>query len=110
MPTSNVAVIGDRDSVLCFKAVGVDVYPAADPAEAAEIFGRLIRDEYAVIFITEPLAVELDEQIQEVAYRPLPSVVLIPNSKGALGHGSERIREVVKKAVGADIFAEGEEE
>ena len=51
-----------------------------------------------------------DYEIQEVAYRPLPSVVLIPNSKGALGHGSERIREVVKKAVSADILAKGEEE
>jgi len=110
VPTSNVAVIGDRDSILCFRAVGVDVFPAADPAGAAAIFDRLVREEYAVIFITEPLAVELNKQIQEVAYRPLPSVVLIPNSKGTLGLGSTHIREVVKKAVGADIFAEGEEE
>ncbi len=110
MPTSNVAVLGDRDSILCFKAVGVDVFPAAGPEEAAKIFGELVRGEYAVIFVTEQLAVGLDEQIREVAYRPLPSVVLIPNSKGSLGHGSRHIRDVVKKAVGADIFAEGEEE
>jgi len=110
VPMSSVAVIGDRDSILCFRAVGVDVFPVADPAEAVKIFDRLVREEYAVIFITEPLAVELDEQIHEVAYRPLPSVVLIPNSKGTLGHGSRHIREVVKKAVGADILAEGEEE
>jgi V/A-type H+-transporting ATPase subunit F len=105
-----VAVLGDRDSILCFKAVGVDVYPAADAAEARDIFQDLVRSEYAVIFITEPLAAELSEQIQEVAYQPLPSVVLIPNSKGALGLGSRHIREVVKKAVGADILAQGEEE
>ena len=110
MPISNVAVIGDRDSILCFRAVGVEVFPTAEPAEAGKIFDRLVREEYAVIFITEPLAVELEEQIQEVAYRPLPSVVLIPNSKGTLGHGSRHIREVVKKAVGADILAQGEEE
>jgi len=110
VPTSNVAVLGDRDSILCFKAVGVDVFPAAGPAEAVKIFGELVRGGYAVIFVTEQLAVGLDEQIREVAYRPLPSVVLIPNSKGALGYGSRHIREVVKKAVGADIFAEGEEE
>jgi V/A-type H+-transporting ATPase subunit F len=110
VPTSNVAVLGDRDSILCFKAVGVDVFPTADPREAGRIFQKLVRQRYAVIFVTEQLAVALDEQIQQVAYQPLPSVVLIPNSKGTLGHGSQRIREVVKKAVGADILAEGEEE
>jgi V/A-type H+-transporting ATPase subunit F len=110
VPTSNVAVIGDRDSILCFKAVGVDVFPVDDPAEAVKIFDRLVREDYAVIFIAERLAVELDEKIQEVAYRPLPSVVLIPDSKGTLGYGSRHIREVVKKAVGADILAEEQEE
>jgi V/A-type H+-transporting ATPase subunit F len=105
-----VAVIGDRDSILCFKAVGVNVFPVTEPAEARKIFGELVRGNYAVIFVTEQLATELDEQIQEVAYQPLPSVVLIPNSKGTLGYGSRHIREVVRKAVGADILAEGEEE
>jgi V/A-type H+-transporting ATPase subunit F len=107
--TSDVAVLGDRDSILCFKAVGVDVFPTADPIAASTIFGQLIRDGYAVIFVTEQLAADLDDQIQEVAYQPLPSVVLIPNSKGALGHGVRRIREVVRKAVGADILADSEE-
>jgi V/A-type H+-transporting ATPase subunit F len=110
VPMSKVAVLGDRDSILCFRAVGVDVFPTDDPAEAVKIFDRLVREEYAVIFITEPLAVGLEEQIREVAYRPLPSVVLIPDSTGTLGHGSRHIREVVRKAVGADILAQGEEE
>jgi V/A-type H+-transporting ATPase subunit F len=110
VPTSNVAVLGDRDSILCFRAVGVDVFPVAAPGEARKIFPELVRGEYAVIFVTEQLAAELEEQIQEVAYRPLPSVVLIPNSKGSLGYGSKHIRGVVRKAVGADILAEGEEE
>lgn len=109
MNSSNIAIIGDRDSVLCFKAVGVSVFPTADVGEARKIFRRLIQGDYAVIYITEQLATGLDEEIQKVAYRPLPSVVLIPNSKGSLGFGSRRIREVVKKAVGADILADSEE-
>jgi len=107
--TSNIAVIGDRDSVLCFKAVGVSVFPAADLEEARKTFQKLVRSDYAVIFVTEQLAAGLDEEIQKVAFQPLPSVVLIPNSKGSLGFGSRRIRDVVKKAVGADILADREE-
>lgn len=109
MNTSNIAVIGDKDSVLCFKAVGVSVFPTAEVDEARKIFEKLIRGDYAVIFITEQLAAGLEEEIQKVAFQPLPSVVLIPNSKGSLGTGAERIRGVVKKAVGADIFSDGEE-
>jgi V/A-type H+-transporting ATPase subunit F len=107
--SSNIAIIGDKDSVLCFKAVGVSVFPTADVEEARKIFRRLIQGDYAVIYITEQLAMGLDDEIQKVAYQPLPSVVLIPNSKGSLGFGSRRIREVVKKAVGADILADSEE-
>lgn len=109
MNTSNIAVIGDRDSVLCFKAVGVEVFPARNPGEAEKIFRRLLKEKYVVIFITEQLAKGLEEELEEVAYKPLPSVVLIPNNKGSLGLASARIRETVKKAVGADIFAEKKE-
>jgi V/A-type H+-transporting ATPase subunit F len=107
--TSNIAIIGDKDSVLSFKAVGVSVFPTTDVEEARKIFRELIRGDYAVIYITEQLAEGLDDEIQKVAFQPLPSVVLIPNSKGSLGFGSRRIREVVKKAVGADILADSEE-
>ena len=109
MNTSNIAIIGDKDSVLCFKAVGVSVFPAAEAEEARKIFRKLVRGNYAVIYITEKLAADLDEDIQEIAFQPLPSVVLIPNSKGSLGFGARRIREIVKKAVGADILADSEE-
>jgi len=110
VPMSDVAVIGNRDSVLCFKAVGVSVFPAATGEEARKIFQRLIGQDYAVIFVTERLAVDLEEEIRTVAFQPLPSVVLIPDNKGSLGQGVRHIREVVKKAVGADILADSEEE
>ncbi len=109
MNSSNIAIIGDKDSILCFRAVGVSVFPTDDMEEARSIFRKLIQGDYAVIYITEQLAAALDDEIQKVAYQPLPSVVLIPNSKGSLGFGSRRIREVVKKAVGADILADSEE-
>jgi V/A-type H+-transporting ATPase subunit F len=84
----------------------------ADVDEARKVFQKLIRSDsgYAVIFVTEQLAAGLDEEIQQVSFEPLPSVVLIPNSQGSLGLGARRIRDVVKKAVGADILADSEEE
>lgn len=101
-----MAVIGDRDSVLLFKSAGIRVAPASNTQEARKVFDELVEANFAVIFITEQLAAGMQDRIEEIALGPLPSVVLIPNNKGSLGLGLKRVRETVKKAVGADILRE----
>ena len=51
----DLAIIGERDSVLLAKAVGLAVFPETDPDKAARLIHRLAREEYKVIFLTEPL-------------------------------------------------------
>ena len=106
MSTSNIAIIGDRDSIFCFHAVGVDVFPAEKPEDVRAIFDDVYGGGYAIIFITEQSAVHIEEKLEEAAWRPLPSVILIPNNRGSLGTGLEALRNIVKKAVGADIMKE----
>ncbi|MBW2057413.1 MAG: V-type ATP synthase subunit F [Deltaproteobacteria bacterium] len=106
---SNVAVIGDRDSILCFRAIGVLTFPVAEPREARAVVRRLLKEKVSVIFITEAIAQSMMDLIDEVSRASLPSIVLIPNSQGSLGLGMERIRQTVTRAVGADIFGKGEE-
>ena len=108
MSTSNVAIIGDRDSIFCFHAVGVDVFPAEKPDDVKTVFDQVSKGGYSVIFITEQSAVHIEEKLREAAWKPLPSVILIPNNQGSLGYGLETLRDVVKKAVGADIMKENE--
>jgi V/A-type H+-transporting ATPase subunit F len=108
LKTSNMAVIGDRDSVLPFKAVGMKVVPVADAQEAAQAFDNLVNAKYVVIFITERVAVEIGERIEAIALETLPSVVLIPDNRGSLGLATEKVRQTVSKAIGADIFRGGD--
>ena len=49
-------IIGDEDSVMCFRAAGVDVFPCASGDNAAGLLNRLAEDGYAIIYITEDLA------------------------------------------------------
>jgi V/A-type H+-transporting ATPase subunit F len=105
---SNIAVIGDRDSILCFRAIGVQTFPVLGPKEAAGIVRRLIQEAVSVIFITESIAEGIMDLINETARETLPSIVLIPNNQGSLGLGMERIRQTVMRAVGADIFGKDE--
>jgi V/A-type H+-transporting ATPase subunit F len=104
-----VAVIGDKDSILCFRAVGVRTFPVSEPTEARAVVRRLAQEEVAVVFITEQIAQGIMDLVDELARVSLPSIVLIPNNQGSLGLGMERIRRTVTRAVGADIFGEDEE-
>jgi V/A-type H+-transporting ATPase subunit F len=106
---SNIAVLGDKDSVLYFRAIGVSVYPVANSGEAKPILERLCKENYAVIFVTEPIGREILPFIDDLAKDPLPSIVLIPNNRGSLGLGMERIRRAGIRAIGTDILTEDEE-
>ncbi len=104
-----VAVIGDKDSVLCFKALGFSVFPVieSESEENRKIVDKLARQDYGVIFITEQVAMTIEETIDRYNKELLPAIILIPGSKGSLGIGTARISSNVEKAVGINILDEG---
>ncbi len=104
MSTYKIAVIGDKDSIMGFKTIGVDTFPVTSTEAALDTLKKLVAENYGVIFITEELAQGLQAVIDELHKRFLPTIVLIPNSKGTLGIGIEQIRKNVEKAIGADIL------
>lgn len=104
MSTYKIAVLGDKDSILGFKTIGVDTFSVTSSAAALTELKKLVAEDYGVIFITEELARDLEDIIAELNKRFLPAVVLIPNSKGALGIGMNQIKKNVEKAIGADIL------
>jgi V/A-type H+-transporting ATPase subunit F len=102
---SKIAMIGERDSVLGFLALGFSVYEAEAAEEAEALLHTLARtEEYAVIFITEHLAMQMEESIAQYKERPMPAIVSIPGKDGSVGFGMNNIRHAVERAVGADIL------
>ena len=57
-----IGVIGDRESVLGFKAIGLDVFPCSRSEDAEKVLHRLAKEGYAIIYITEVLASEMIEE------------------------------------------------
>ena len=102
-----IGVVGDKDSVLCFKSFGLDVFPVseADPGESRNLVDSLAKD-YGIIFITEQIAQTIPETIERYDRQILPAVILIPGVKGSLGIGLKRINDNVEKAVGINILEE----
>lgn len=100
-----IAVLGDRESVMGFKALGLDVHSAETSAEARKTLHRLARDgETAIIYLTEQYAAEMPDEIAKYKDQVVPAIILIPGKAGSLGIGMQNITDSVERAVGVDIF------
>ena len=98
-----IAVLGDRDSVLGFKALGLDTHFVESTEEARSALHRLAKEDYAIIYITEQLAQHMEADIARYKDSVTPAVILIPGKTGSLGVGAAALKKAVERAVGADI-------
>ena len=99
-----IAVMGDSDSVLGFKALGLDVYPVESLEEAKRTLHRLAKEECAIVYLTEQLGAQMPEELARYKDALTPAIILIPGKDGSLGIGQQRVTESVVRAVGADIL------
>jgi len=102
---AKIGVIGDRDSVLLFKAVGLDVFFEDEGESANRTLHKLAREGYAIVFVTEKLFPACAETIAEYEGSAYPAIVPIPDNQGSRGVGEDALRKNVEKAVGMDILA-----
>ncbi|MDY3013952.1 MAG: V-type ATP synthase subunit F [Evtepia sp.] len=99
-----IAVVGDRDSVLGFKTLGLEVHPAETPEQARKIIRRLAEENCAVIYLTEQMGAQLGDVLDHYKDQVTPAIILIPGKEGSLGIGMKNITSAVERAVGADIL------
>ena len=80
---------------------------AGSAEEAKEAFRRLTREsegEYAIIYVEENLARDLEHEIARYKDVPSPAIIFIPGREGPLGLGQAALKAAVEKAVGTDIL------
>ncbi len=103
-----IAVMGGRATVMGFKALGLDVYPVVGAEEGRRCLRDIARqdrkDPYAIIYVEENLALELEADIAKYKDNPSPAIILIPGKDGSLGLGESALHAAVERAVGSDIL------
>lgn len=104
MSEYKIAAIGDRSSVMGFRALGLEVCPADDVEQAKAALHRLAKEDYAIIYLTEGLAQHMGPEIARYNDSLTPAVILIPGKEGSLGIGMSAVKTAVERAVGADIL------
>jgi len=100
---NKIGVVGDLDSVIGFKSLGIDVFPAAG-GEVMKVINRLATGGYAIIFVTEQAAEAAAETIDRYKTSPFPAIIPIPGNRGTTGFGMKGIYDNVEKAIGANIL------
>lgn len=99
-----IAVIGDKASVLGFKALGLTVFPAETVEEAKATLHQLAREDYAVVYLTETYGAAMTAELARYKDELKPAIILIPGREGSLGVGKANISKAIERAVGADIL------
>jgi len=101
-----IGVLGGRETVMGFKALGLTVFPVESAEEARQTLRRISRpeEEYAIIYVEENLAQALDHEIAKLKDNVTPAVILIPGRDGSLGLGQSALRAAVERAVGSNIL------
>ena len=103
-----IGVIGDRESILGFKAVGLTVFPTDDPEEAKKLMKKMAKEDFAIIYVTEQLYQYMLEEVDAYTDSRLPAVIPIPGKDGTLGIGMTSVKKSVERAVGAAILFRGD--
>ena len=101
-----IAAIGGSDTVIGFKALGLDTFPVSDEEASAafkQIFQAETENPYAIVYVEETWAEGLSNAISKFRSDPELAIILIPGRGGSRGLGLQALKDAVEKAVGSDI-------
>ena len=98
-----IAVVGDWNSILGFRALGLETWPVTGSEEAKQVIRDLAKENCAVIYLTEQLAKDLQDTIARYKDALRPAIILIPGREGSLGIGRHNIQKSIKRAIGTDL-------
>ena len=102
---NRIAVIGDRESIKGFAAVGFDIIECSEPERAGSILRTAVETElYTIIYMTEEMYSSAEKECKKYEEIQLPAIIPIPGIRGNNGIGKDRLSHFVERAVGSDII------
>jgi len=97
--------VGEKHLIMGFKGVGFQVVPVEDSARLSGELQRLAQDAaLQLVLVTESIAAEAGEAIEEFRERSTAILTLIPSHEGSLHSSFEETRRAVEHSLGVDIL------
>ena len=104
---SRAAIIGDRDLVSVFSALGFETLFVSDKQQVEQALRKAVDQKLSPVYILERWAEQVLKIIEELREKEAAVIVYIPDHKGTIGLGWQRVRESSIRAIGTDtIFGE----
>ncbi len=114
MPSYKTAIIGPKDVISGFKALGVVPFNAEDGEEALEIIKNIKKgiseesstiEKFAVVIIIESIANQIPaNEFEKVSRGALPAILTLPGLEGSTGAGVAKLKSLAERAVGSNIL------
>ena len=101
---SDIAFIGDRDIVWPFKAFGIDVFFSDEHESPARLVSEVSHMDFKIIFITEEAHENARDTVERLDEEAMPTLTVIPSVKGSRGIAMQKIRDSVRRAMGAEFI------
>jgi V/A-type H+-transporting ATPase subunit F len=102
---SDIAIIGDLDTVTGFKLGGVKEGKVVKTNEEAEnAFDALLDEKVSIILITEKIAKDIRQHInKQMGNDVLPMVIEIPDKSGSEETENEQMADLIKRVIGVEM-------
>jgi vacuolar-type H+-ATPase subunit F/Vma7 len=109
----NVAIIGPKDIISGFKALGVIPFGAENGEEALDFLKQMKKDidentggqKFATVIMIESIAEDIpQDEMDKITAGALPAIVALPGLEGSHGAGVAKLKRLAERAIGSDIL------
>lgn len=105
---SEIAVVGNLDSILVFKSIGLDVFEVADKDSTINVIENLLSN-YKIIYITDDFAPFIENIIKETSKEMFPIITIIPSGTNNSDYALKNIENSVEHTLGINILSQKEQ-
>lgn len=103
---SKIVAIGERDLIIGFKAVGVELEPVKTPSEVEAVLAKLSQDpSTGLILISETIAEGCLDVISDFRNKSPVVVLIIPSHLPTKHISMLELKREIEKAVGVDMLS-----
>lgn len=102
---SRAVAVGEKHLILGFKGAGFEIVPVDDSTKLMHELNLLSRDSgIGLVLVTESMAGEAPQAIEEFRARSSTVLTIIPTHEGSKHLSFEEIRASVERSLGVDIL------
>ena len=102
---SKIAIIGEKDDVLPYQSIGVEIEPVKTTADTVSALRKTAQNpRVAIILITENMAEQCLDTITELRSKTNKAITIVPTEQGSRRTSMIELSKEIGRAVGLDIL------